>query len=1806
MMPLDAHPAGVTPARFNALREKLALAAGSDELSSLATGTPPPQSQEAWEESSVWEGAGTALRKIQEADFENLSDEELGLLAAIVVREARPLAPVVNGSFNALPDPWTHFNDPAIRQTIEAAIPSIGLVSASSENGGMPIHIGSGFIVGKRLVMTARHVAEVFLRIRVAGRQAVFLPGRVATLSLSDDGGGEVFQIISNVMVHPVLDFALFETDALPSSAKPLRLSVTPPEKLVDRQIVMIGYPGRSHGGSDVAIVLETQLLANVYGVKRIGPGEIVGVNEITSYGQRVPALTCDFATIGTSSGAAVLDVVTGEIVGMCVQADALLGTSALAMHTLARDARVVQAGLHFAGAVAPSTEWESSWQAVESGEKGAAPDAKPVVEALVAFAPTTGPVPFADGEIAALLDRLQNASANLKCENDMGEKLRHAAAVLAAFDPATLRPVGEEFPLDEKSARAALELDILPNPYGENDDDLPWSLAPGARKRALRAMHTAANMQTALAANPGEASPIPIQDILSRAIRKEPFVLAELQAEDLAMLATVADWLEGTEPGAMLPPPSVILPLIESRRDRALLHQLSSDTFMGRQHELDWILAHLNGQTPEIFFVASQGGMGKSALISRALLKWEGDRSGIGPAPQASTRESEKLWVRVDMHHSLVDAENPASVLRRAAQQMTRTHPGYSRWLTEFVKSSEQSESHQSRPDLESVSAGAWSEPAFENEFLRISGYILRETRHRMLLWIDTFEEAQFLGEEVAERLIQMASRLTSALPRIRILISGRALPPSVEKHGIKLPSDQAPGGSLEIVRQENPALQALVLKELPPPTAAGLLTKLVKRAQKTGTPSQLAPELIPHAAVMLGGNPLTLRLAAPVLAAEGGKDVGQLSEIAEEARQKYLVSRIVAHLHDARLEKIFLPSLELRVISSAVIREILAAPCGLPGLSEELSIRLFNRLQRELTLVEPVSGTSKEIRYRQDIRMIMLRERKEALPQQAREIHQRAVQWWRKQTGTLARAEELYHRLRLGEGVKKMESRWIHEAGQLLRSTLEELPEGSRQRLWLAGKLNVVLQAGESEDAAQADWEQQAAVEAQRLLVERNPQEALAVLARRSDRLPGSPLYALESRAQLFAGETDRALLTSWAGIAACREEFKSVAIDLALLAGFINERKGDFPAARQAVAEGVTIARQTKDKILQLRALLRAQRLQRLAAKQRKSKGAYPAMLLQTVRSVSEAQLRGNPSLLRELATELGVTDPHYLRLASEVLLEEVLSSIPQGELIRLMEQLKLIGTRELPLLSAVGRQAELVKLARSRCEERLRQKPSTALKPFYVALQELFRRSMDSALHKEYTPFSGGHPDVAPLSRARSPSLPLPAPNGPLPRSNPLSRQLVRVIGSAPQDWLDTIVRHVLVDDIARLGYGLKHDEIAPEIVRLADELGRLPKLIKGVGVLLSPDSKTYRQIRQAFQKWSHHGQGGRRSISAKPARAESKTSEPPHTMPTPKRKSKPITIDQLQQQVLEGTISSKELGTYFIELPATEDNLEPIFMLDPKKVVIPAEEATLESALLMNTANTLYSWLRKRAYEKKVKNGGPDLIRVIAEGDSWFQYPKILWDVIDKLCERPDIAIRCFSAAGDVLSNMVTTPQFVEAIRSEKPKYFLLSGGGNDLVDGMGLRLLLKRYDPALKPAQYLNENYDAFRARIIRLYKDILTLIFRESPSIHVICHGYAYAIPNSKRGPWLGKPMEELGIKDPALQLSIMKVVVDDIQKAIKDGIAAATKDTIFKATFVDNRKTIPIDEKCWHDEFHPVDEYFAKVAQKIGALIK
>jgi hypothetical protein len=90
--------------------------------------------------------------------------------------------------------------------------------------------------------------------------------------------------------------------------------------------------------------------------------------------------------------------------------------------------------------------------------------------------------------------------------------------------------------------------------------------------------------------------------------------------------------------------------------------------------------------------------------------------------------------------------------------------------------------------------------------------------------------------------------------------------------------------------------------------------------------------------------------------------------------------------------------------------------------------------------------------------------------------------------------------------------------------------------------------------------------------------------------------------------------------------------------------------------------------------------------------------------------------------------------------------------------------------------------------------------------------------------------------------------------------------------------------------------------------------------------------------------------------------------------------------------------------------------------------------------------------------------GDTSLRFVAEGDSWFHYPIVLRDTLDWL--NDSYAIFDLAAAGDTLQNMKRgISNIIDVIEREGSQGFLLSGGGNDLLEGNRLTLLLRPYTP---------------------------------------------------------------------------------------------------------------------------------------------
>lgn len=309
---------------------------------------------------------------------------------------------------------------------------------------------------------------------------------------------------------------------------------------------------------------------------------------------------------------------------------------------------------------------------------------------------------------------------------------------------------------------------------------------------------------------------------------------------------------------------------------------------------------------------------------------------------------------------------------------------------------------------------------------------------------------------------------------------------------------------------------------------------------------------------------------------------------------------------------------------------------------------------------------------------------------------------------------------------------------------------------------------------------------------------------------------------------------------------------------------------------------------------------------------------------------------------------------------------------------------------------------------------------------------------------------------------------------------------------------------------------------------------------------------------------------------------------PIAEPTPPPDVQPITFTELMDMVNDPNIQQEDLAPYFIPVEDITAGIDPSFQFNPELVIMDVPEMT-ESAQALNLANWACKRIRQQAYYRLDRQ---DRIRIISEGDSWFQYPFLLQDIIDHLMDFSDFAVLSFGEAGDLIANMVSKAEYAHELVTENPHFFLISGGGNDLVAGRGLQRYLINSPAGNDPRQYINHFAVAdFKASIASHFTSLFRSIIDLKPDIQILCHGYSYPIPAN--GPWLGTPMAKLGITDAQTQEAIIRIIFDEVNEMLAD-TAAAFVGSVY---FLDVRNVVPRDG--WHDELHPTNRYYGAVAE-------
>jgi len=332
------------------------------------------------------------------------SEEQLLGMEALIIPKLRPAIDVINGSFTVEHRLWTHLaSDAAIRKRIEDAIPLVGRIELPG-NPDYP-YGGTGFVVGKGRLMTNRHVAMIFAR-GLGNRGIDFKPRAKAGIDFLRERETKthtMLEVERVVLIHPYWDMAILAVDGLPVKDYGPKLSLADPSDLDGREIAVIGYPAFDPR-NDAAE--QDELFDRRYGVKRLQPGQLHRRADTDSFGKIVSASAHDCSTLGGNSGSAVIDLATGEIVALHFGGLYQKQNFAVPAFELARDGRVVDSGVAFAGTPSGGTPpWSDWWAKADLGEATRSPVPTPAdaQSPSVATAPQAARAPAAPGPSLAV-----------------------------------------------------------------------------------------------------------------------------------------------------------------------------------------------------------------------------------------------------------------------------------------------------------------------------------------------------------------------------------------------------------------------------------------------------------------------------------------------------------------------------------------------------------------------------------------------------------------------------------------------------------------------------------------------------------------------------------------------------------------------------------------------------------------------------------------------------------------------------------------------------------------------------------------------------------------------------------------------------------------------------------------------------------------------------------------------------------------------------------------------------------------------------------------------------------------------------------------------------------------------------------------------------------------------------------------------------------------------------------------------------------------------------------------------------------
>jgi hypothetical protein len=233
-------------------------------------------------------------------------------------------------------------------------------------------------------------------------------------------------------------------------------------------------------------------------------------------------------------------------------------------------------------------------------------------------------------------------------------------------------------------------------------------------------------------------------------------------------------------------------------------------------------------------------------------------------------------------------------------------------------------------------------------------------------------------------------------------------------------------------------------------------------------------------------------------------------------------------------------------------------------------------------------------------------------------------------------------------------------------------------------------------------------------------------------------------------------------------------------------------------------------------------------------------------------------------------------------------------------------------------------------------------------------------------------------------------------------------------------------------------------------------------------------------------------------------------------------------------------------------------------------------------------------------------------KIIAEGDSWFAYPRVLMTgggIIPHLETLLDLPILNLAKAGDESRFMLSLPQRRRLEKELKTADVLLfSGGGNDIAGDQFCVWLNDNVDN--DPANAIDwSRFDAAMDLIMAMYDDLALIRDTVNPNCLIVTHGYDFPpaeimgrginvfgavsrwLGLASFGPWLQPSLAYCGWVKPMDQALIAREALTELGRRLQAWDAR-------NHLYVDTQGLLlPRD---WGNEIHPNRTGFEKDARK------